>query len=228
MAIEWTDLVAVVLATGALGTAAFGIVEAFKWTRVGLFGFGKLTATLGDPFLACLTHAYGPKQEAYLKALYRQGRTSGDLPRTLRQGARIGLHPQAVTQLAGDFGAVMPADGLDEILDAMTQGYDLTEAQRRVLARLELAMDARIDAAMALADTAYVGRVRMLASVVALLLALTAAYLYASMNGSDNSGGVYWIRAILVGVAAVPIAPMAKDLARALKVAGKAIGPKAR
>ena len=36
------NLGTIVLAVGALGTASFGIVEALKWTGVGLFGFGKI------------------------------------------------------------------------------------------------------------------------------------------------------------------------------------------
>lgn len=219
-------LPAFVLATGALGTAAFGIVEALKWTDVGLFGFGRLTKVLGAPFLECLKRAYGPNQEAYLKALYRKGRTSGDLPRVLRQGARIGLHAEAATALADEFGQVVPAADLDEIVGAIAQGNDLTEAQRRVLGRFELAMDARIDAAMALADTAYVGQVRMLASGVAILLALIVAGVYSYTNQANDH--VYWFVAFLVGVAAVPLAPIAKDLAEALKAAGRAIGRKAR
>ena len=43
------NLGTLVLAVGALGTAAFGIVEALKWTPIGLFGFGQIKPRYGAP-----------------------------------------------------------------------------------------------------------------------------------------------------------------------------------
>ena len=85
---------------------------------------------------------------------------------------------------------------------------------RNVLGRFELAVDTRVDAALTLAQSHYVGATRITASVFALLIALAVGiYL----------GGDYIFQAILVGIAAVPLAPIAKDLAAALQSASKAI-----
>lgn len=48
----------IILATGALGTAAFGIVEALKWTRIGEAGYGSINKVLG-PIMDTLNVAYG-------------------------------------------------------------------------------------------------------------------------------------------------------------------------
>ncbi len=37
----WDELLQLVIAAGALGTAAFGIVEGSKWTSVGVWGSVK-------------------------------------------------------------------------------------------------------------------------------------------------------------------------------------------
>ncbi len=236
MAIEMDHLGTLVLATGALGTAAFGVVEGLKWTRVGTLGFDKLTGLLGESLWACLKRAYGPNHEVYIKALYRQDRTAGDLPRALRQGARIGLSADLAAELTKEFGEVVTGDCLKEIVEAMADGEELSDEQRGRLGRFELAVDARIDAAMAQANAAYVGYVRMLASGIAVALALFAASILAGESGPSFAGWKecflcslnYYFRALLVGLAAVPLAPIAKDLVNALKAAGDAIRRKVR
>ena len=216
------DLGTMVLATGALGTASFGIVEALKWTRVGLCGFGQLRRILGDEVMGCLRRAYGPNVVEYLQALYREGRTSGELPRTLRQGARIGLTKEAAGELAHQFGAVVNRQALEDVAQKLVTGEDLSDSERGLLGRFELALDARIDAALSRANTSYVGGVRILASLVALGMAVAAwSWL---LDGKT----VELYKAVLVGVAAVPLAPIAKDVVSALKSAGTAIGRKAR
>ena len=47
-----------VLAAGALGTAAFGIVDGLKATAIGAAGFARLSAMLG-PLKTALAKAYG-------------------------------------------------------------------------------------------------------------------------------------------------------------------------
>jgi hypothetical protein len=96
-----------VVAIGALGTAAFGIVDGLKLVPwIDLAGFERLFSGGGpsrgrmwlakfkaglDALLPALTLAYGTDVMELLKAQYRSGRATGDLPRTLRQGVRIGF-----------------------------------------------------------------------------------------------------------------------------------------
>lgn len=208
---HWGPLI---LATGALGTAAFGIVEGLKgWGRVGAAGFGKIPETLG-PLMEALGVAYGPDVDRLLEGQYRQGRGTGDLPRTLRQGVRIGLTPENATALA-DFVGVVEGSLLKRAARELKKGEEMDPARRAVLGRFELAVDARIDAALALAEGRYVSVARVLASAIALVIA--------GVVGAALSGWAGLGLSILVGIAAVPLAPVAKDLVSALNAAAEAL-----
>lgn len=206
------NLGTIVLAVGALGTASFGIVEGLKWTIVGLSGFRQIRRLLGEPVMEALQVAYGPEYMSLLKAQYRANRTSGELPRSLRQGARIGLTPNTAEALADRMGVVTKTE-LKAVAAALQKGKNLTDSQRNVLGRYELALDARIDAALALANDKYIGYMRVFASFVAIGIALVVRH---------TTGGE-WLTAVIVGVAAVPIAPIAKDVASAIQSAAKAM-----
>ena len=200
----------IILATGALGTAAFGIVEALKWTRLGEAGFGAILKVLG-PIVQLIQTAYGPDYERLLRAQYRGD--ARDLTRTIRQGARVGLTPENATR-AAEFLGMVDGASLAEAARQVAQGQELTAQLRNILGRFELAVDARIDAALMLAQNQYVGATRGSASIIAILIAIIVGiYL----------GKEYFVQAILVGVAAVPLAPIAKDLVNALQSASKAI-----
>lgn len=238
------SLGATALAVGALGAAAYGVVDGLKMVPwIDLAGFERLFSRAGgmsgrawltpcpaslDPLLPALTAAYGQDAMALLKAQYRSGRSSGDLPRTLRQGVRIGfgLLP------AGDIAAIAERLGIAsgmaaQAADALVRLRGLrppaagerppaadgpTEDERSALARLENAIDARIDAALQLAERQYVTQTKVLAMFVALAIAF----------GVGLSLGVSPGVCFLVGVAAVPLAPVAKDLASALQAAVQA------
>ncbi|HEY7653386.1 MAG TPA: hypothetical protein VIG07_11230 [Methylomirabilota bacterium] len=242
-----TSLGTLALAAGALGTAAFGIVDGLKlipW--IDLAGFERLfsrgsTAQGGrrwpttiranlDPLVPPLTLAYGNDVMELLKAQYRSGRGKGDLPRTLRQGVRIGLGlmPDAgVAAIAKGLG--LPTETADRVGRALVatrsmrppalgqpetavQPPPIPDDDRAALARLETAIDARIDAALVLADNLYVIQTKLVASVVAVGIGL----------GVGKILGAPWL-GLAVGFAAVPLAPVAHDAATALQEAVKAV-----
>jgi hypothetical protein len=204
----------VVLATGALGTAAFGIVEALKWTRLGIMGFGAIERLLG-PLLVTYKVAYGPDWRRLLRAQYRGERS--ELTRVLRQGVRIGLTPDNAGELAKFVGTVS-AEDLKTAASRVHEGEDLPDELRNVLGRFELAVDSRIDAALALSQEQYAGAARTAAMIVALSVAIITAAVLSQPGGERY----YWL-AVLIGLAAVPIAPIAKDLVTALQSASVAL-----
>ena len=82
-----------VLAAGALGTAAFGIVEGLKvFPWLAEAGFVVIRRLL-SPIENALDVAYGADSMRLLKAQYR-GDTA-ELVRVIRQGVRIGLKPES-------------------------------------------------------------------------------------------------------------------------------------
>ena len=213
MAIPVPEVGNLVLGAGTLGTAAFGIVEALKWTPLGAAGFGRIKATLGVPLLAALKIAYGDDSEKLLRAQYCKGGGRDELARSLRQGVRVGLKAEHAEALAASAGAVVNAADLKSAIESIAAGRDLDSTQRNVIGRFELAVDARIDSALALAQDTYLGSIRLAASAVAIGMALLSAMLLE----------VNLIWGWVVGIAAVPLAPIANDVVGALQAATRAM-----
>ncbi|WHZ22748.1 MAG: hypothetical protein OJF47_001860 [Nitrospira sp.] len=251
MDIDPTTLGTAALAIGALGGAAQGIVDglfkAFTWfdsagfERVFAVGgkeggrrfFPTHKATL-DPLLPALRIAYGSDAMELLRAQYRVGRASGDLPRTLRQGVRIGFGMMEVPTIAlaaTELGvsadvATLAAQAIDSARRQRShaeqsksqdpQESAMTEEQRSAMARLETMIDARIDAALALANMQYVSQTKFLATFVSLVISF-------AVGGSLGMVPGEWGWCLLVGLAAVPLTPIAKDLSTAIQEAAKAL-----
>lgn len=240
------------LAVGALGAASYGIVDGLKlFPWIDLAGFERLfserlfsirsmtggrrwpvTHKIGlDPLLPALKAAYGADVMELLKAQYRNARAKGDLPRTLRQGVRIGFammtRDEIVTSAVGlgiaEDVAALATEALllarEQLPPAAGQAVAprpapaIGEEQRAALARLETTIDARIDAALVLAEMQYVTQTKVLATIVALAIAF-AVGLHMEQDP---------VVCFVVGIAAVPLAPVAKDLATALQEAVKAL-----
>ncbi len=233
------------LAVGALGTAAYGIVDGMKLSSwIGLAGFERLFSGRGnaggrmwpikhkatlEPLLPALKAAYGADVMELLKSQYRSGRSKGDLPRTLRQGVRIGfsmIESEKIVSAAVGLGlaksvATLAADTIKLGLEQPpAQDEDpkpeatVTAEQRSALARLETAIDARIDATLAMADVEYVTQAKIWAMIVSIGIALWVGWLL----------NQHWEACLVVGITAVPLAPVAKDLSTALQSAVKALG----
>jgi hypothetical protein len=235
------------LAIGALGTSAYGIVDGLKLCSwIDLAGFERLFSGKGrkdgrlwlvkhktslNPLLPALKAAYGADAMELLKSQYRSGRSKGDLPRTLRQGVRIGFgmfeHEKEVVTAAVGLG--LAKDVAESAADALKLGFEqrppkegeaikettsIDDNQKAALARLETAIDARIDSALSLAEVEYVGQTKGLAMLVSIGIALFVGCLL----------GQKWPVSLVVGIVAVPLAPVAKDLATALQSAVKAMG----
>ncbi|GMV51333.1 hypothetical protein FBQ96_11515 [Nitrospirales bacterium NOB] len=243
------------LAIGALGGASQGIVDGlFKsFTWFDSAGFERVFAVEGkeggrrwpvmykttlDPLLPVLKIAYGKDVMELLRAQYRSGRVSGDLPRTLRQGVRIGfgmMEVQTIVLVATELGvsadmATLAAQAIDSARRQRSQSEQfksegdsvsssqpaMTDEQRSAMARLETMIDARIDAALALADTQYVSQTKLLATFVSLVISFAVGWSLDMVPGQ-------WGWCLLVGLAAVPLSPVAKDLSTAIHEAAKTL-----
>ena len=130
-------LMMLITAAGALGTAAFGIVEGFKSTRLGNAGFRQIEETLG-PLLDALGVAYGPDYRTLVLAHYKGD--AAELKRTLRQGTRIGLHEGNAVELAGFVGVPEDTERFRKVVAKIDAGTDLKDEERRLLARFEAAV----------------------------------------------------------------------------------------
>jgi len=207
------SLTSAIAAAGALGTASFGIVEGLKWTALGSAGFSSIDKYLGEDLVGCLRIAYGPDFERLLRAQYRQdSQSQAVIAKSLRQGVRIGLTSGNAASVATFLGTVAPS-ALQQAVETVERADSLTDANRAAIGRFELAADARIESALSRAKDAYLGWVRGTASVCAIVLAIGTALL---LKCSAIDG-------LIVGIVAVPLAPIANDVVAAVQAATKAM-----
>jgi hypothetical protein len=213
VSITVSTLSSAIAAAGALGTASFGIVEGLKWSALGTAGFGAIGRYLGPDLVACLKTAYGPDFQLLLRAQYRQDSQGQSLiGKSLRQGVRIGLTSTHAENVARFLGTVAPL-ALKRAVETVEGAGELGDVHRAAIGRFELAADARIASALSRAKDVYLGSVRGAASVCAIVLGVVAALL----TKSDLADG------LIVGVVAVPLAPIANDVVAAIQAATKAM-----
>jgi hypothetical protein len=211
----------IVAAAGALGTACFGVIEALKWTPLGESGYGQIPRYLGSDLLGALRIAYGTQYERLLRAQYREdSQQQTGIAKALRQGVRIGLTASNAEAVAVYLGSV-PPQALKKAVEAAATNSDgtatLSSDDRGALGRFELAVDARIDSALSRAKDVYLGTIRVTASLLAIAIAEGVAAVLGDASHLSQIG------ALLVGIVAVPLAPVANDVVAALQAATKAL-----
>lgn len=227
---SFSKLASLIVAIGALGAAAAGLVDTSKFFSGGISnaGFNFVKQALA-PFHKALARALGASAnwQEVLKAHWLNGRPKDEQKAIAKSLIRLGLHQDDANDLAKAGG--VDAGILGEAAEALQKGDDLTPVQMNVLGRFDTAVEARLDAAFERADQYYRNTSKLVAGIIAVILAVVAGgVLYVDMSGAAASvaGYVfsrYCLLAIIVGVVAVPLAPVSKDLVSALGTAVKAM-----
>jgi hypothetical protein len=234
---EWEQAIAAIIAVGALGTAAFGVVEALGKAlvirRFGLpyVGFKCVLAVI-EEFKDALYFTYGKHYELILAQQYRNDRSSGSAPETIRQGVRLalpmmdGAQGKALVTRVWGLGDDKSAALVDALQAEKSGPLSAAEADAAatLAARFALALDSRIASAFTLAEERYQATARLWAGLAAIGLSLlfNMGLRSAPTGASGTEQGYPWLVALLIGAAAVPLAPVAKDLSSALSDALKA------
>jgi hypothetical protein len=214
-----TRLVAIITAIGALGGAAFSLVDATKafWGGVSNVGLPGLLRAMAR-FSAALDGALGPAEQGQaewrrvVRAHWINGRPRGEQKAIVKSLIRLGLTPDTAGELARA-GNVAP-DALRTAAEKLQKGSVLTDTDLNVLGRLDASVEAQLDAAFDHADQLYRNVTRFFAGVLAVALAYLATWAL---------GWNQWALALVVGLLAVPLAPIAKDLASSLQAAAAAL-----
>jgi len=241
--LDWGNIGALVTAVGALGFAAFGVVEAlgkavtFTYTlhgeararaprsmrviRVGLpyVGF-RAIRQMTHPFDPALECAFGENFMELIAQQYRSDRSTGRAPDMVREGVKLGLPFLPVETASRVIQATwkMDAKYANELAQALQSDNGAAagatpppdELHAHLLAgRFATALDERVNAAFLLAEAQYEAYAKMFAGLAAVVLALA----FNLGLGQPLS----WLDAFLVGVVAVPLAPVAKDLSTSLQ-----------
>ena len=216
-----------ITAMGALGTAAFGLVDATKAFNGGVsnFGFRSILSALA-PFRPALERAT-PGWRATLRANWINGVAKEDQKTTAKTLIRLGISTTNVAALALA-GHVDEAD-LRRVLTAVEEGTPLMVADAQVFGRFNAVIDAVMDAGYELGDQRYRNASKLAAGLVAVALALWAGWFAQSLpvvsalrGGSYLFSPLFWW-SMFAGAVAVPIAPIAKNLASSLQSAAAAV-----
>lgn len=206
----------VISATAALGTASVGLVDASKAFKAGVsnVGYGFIAKAV-EPFELTLKDA-DLDLTATVYANWIAGGTKDDQKAAARNIIRLGLTSQTAPALAQSLGTIDGAR-LQAAARKIESGEALEDADVTLLARFDSIIDARLDTAYERATQKYKNAARVSAAGVSFALALCGWW---TLQGTENAPGL--LTAMLVGLIAVPIAPVAKDLISGISTAVEA------
>jgi hypothetical protein len=220
------DISKIITAIGALGTASFGLVDSTKafWGGVNRFGFNRIEDTVKK--LTPKAAASGLTQAKIvdtLRANWYNGTELGGQKSIAKSLIKQALNPGNAKALAAATG--VNATILESVASSISTGTALQPNETDVFSRFDFILTALLDEAYQDADQRYTNGTRIVASIFAIVLAVAGGWIVAIDAGGTRS---YWsssdvLVAILVGVLATPLAPIAKNLSSALASAVNAM-----
>jgi hypothetical protein len=207
------DLPLILSAIAAIGTASFGLMDATKAIKGGIsnWGYGFINEALKpvEPILQGL----GLAAKDLPKANWINGVPKADQKMAIREMISLGLTESNARNLDASLIAVDPTE-LATAAGKARRGEMLTEPELAVVARFNAMIDLHLDAAFERADQRFRNASRLGAAVLAVFLSQAAAFTV--LEGSDLERVVV---GLVVGLVAVPLAPVAKDVTSAITTA---------
>lgn len=217
------DLPKIVLAIGALGTAAYGLVDVSKGFGGGISnrGFGDITKVISK-FIPALSSQ--DKSDTALslssvlttlRANWLNGMALADQKAVAKALIKLNLTPERAGAMAAAAG--VDGDVLKRVATKLSTGESLTQPETDVYGRFDLLLSAMLDQGYQRGDQRYRNSAKLLAVPVAVGLALLGGWAI-SQNGFTPADA--W-RACIGGLLATPLAPVAKDVASAIQAGTK-------
>jgi hypothetical protein len=217
------ELSKVVLAIGSLGTAAYGVVDTSKafWGGVSNRGFGDIRKVVskfipapakGDDGITALAL---PSALATLRANWLNGMALADQKSIAKALIKLNLMKDSAKGMA-DATGVDPTL-LASVAEKLATGAALTPQETDVYGRFDLLLASLLDQGYQRGDQRYRNSAKLLAVPVAVGLALCGAW---ALDGSSFRGLEVW-KAVICGLLATPLAPVAKDLSSAIQAGAK-------
>jgi len=208
-----------IAAIGALGTAAYGLVDSSKAVRGGASNHGfSFIQTALQPFKAALDKLGAGVADKTLRANWLNGVAKADQKAAAKALVRLGLGADVAGALAT--GTNISVAALSAAAQKIDDGTPLTQADMNILAQFDARLSAILDAAYERADQQYRNAAKLWSCAVAVLLSLVAGWMIVGWPQFWPDGVV---EAILIGLVATPLAPVAKDLASSLQAAAAAV-----
>jgi hypothetical protein len=215
--VSLADVGAALAGLSALSTAAFGLLDATKVFEGGPsnFGIGPIRRAL-LPFRPALASALGDAGWwPVIRANWIGGVAKADQKAKAEAIIKLGLNSANAPQIAA--ATHVDATALQAAVTKLETGAALTDADLNVLGRMNATIDVLMDAAFEKADQAYRNWCRVLAGALAIILSLLVRYYWPDKNPPSLAA------ALIVGLLAVPLAPLAKDLTSGLSAAMQAL-----
>lgn len=205
-----------ITAIGGLGTAAFSLVDStkilgdFGVNRIGFKRLGKAVAAL---LPAAGADSLSPEKILEtLKANWYNGTDLASQKSIAKSLIKLNLSTANAAALAKATG-VGPEE-LTGVANGIASGKPLSADQSDVYGRFDLIVTALLDEAYQHGDQTYKNGTRMWAIVFSIGLAMLGWW---SLKAAGTP--MDWWAAVLVGLLATPLAPVAKDLSSALATA---------
>jgi hypothetical protein len=207
----------IITAIGGLGTAAFGLVDSTKvfWGGVNRIGFSRIAEQVKG--LTPGAAASGLTQSTIvdtLKANWYNGTDLSSQKAIAKSLIKVGLHPENAAELAKATG--VDAVVLGSVAACIASGTTLTPEQSDVFSRFDFILTAMLDEVYQHGDQRYTNGTRVVAMIFASALAFIGGWTLLGVSFAKylNSNGM-WL-ALVSGLLATPLAPIAKDISSAL------------
>ena len=219
----------IITAIGGLGTSAFGLVEAAKpafgfINRMGLQRIEQTVTKLTPDQTVSGLPAAPPNalpRKNILDTIEANWINGVDLA-SQKAIAKTLIKLQLSAGNAAALAATTNVDPalLTSVAVKTAAGVPLTQPESDVYARFDLIVTALLDEAYQYSDQVYRNGTRTLAAVIAVALAVAGAW---SLEGMHFWQLQHVAMAVLIGLLATPLAPIAKDLSTALATAVNAM-----
>ena len=217
------NLPQVITAIGGLGTAAFGLLDAAKsvFSFINRIGFSHIREVVSN---LTPSEAGGgapvnvlPQSNvlATLEANWMNGTDLASQKAIAKSLVKLHLSAANAAAIAARTN-VDPAT-LTSIAQSIVSATPMTQAQSDAYSRFDLIVTAMLDEAYQFSDQVYRNWTRVLAGVIAVVVGVLGGWSLA--KGSEYWFSQQMFQAVLVGLLATPLAPIAKDLSSALATA---------
>ncbi len=211
---------AALAALSGLSTAAFGLLDSSKafWGGVSNVGLSHIRGSLKD-FQGVLGAGVGEARWwGVIRANWLNGMAKVEQKATVRAMLKLGLNTDTAEELAK--GCKVDGPALRAVAVKLAKGQELSDTDLNLLGRVNAVLDAVLDCAFERAEQQYRNVSRLLAGVLAIVLAGVVQVIWRIQDPA--SAPSFWV-AVAVAVMAVPVAPVAKDLTSALSAAMRAL-----
>lgn len=219
-----TQLTGMIVAVGALGTAAYGLVDTTKSVFGGVSnaGFVYIQRVIAELFPATDAKQAPPPLLGtdallgQLRASWLNGVPLADQRMIAKTLIKLRLTPENAGAMAQQAG--VDAEVLTSVVRKMSSGEPLKQPETDAFGRFDLILTTALDQAYQRADQRYRNWCKALAIPLSVILAMIAAW---ALHDKDIPG--LYTKALLAGLLATPLAPIAKDVSSAVQAGAKAV-----